>query len=48
MNYFIYHLNAPILTFSNKYRELQKELQNIKNKKQYYILWDERNIYKLD
>jgi len=45
VHYFIYYRNTPILTFSNKYRELQKEIQNIKNKKPYYILWDEHNIY---
>jgi len=45
VQYFIYYQNNAILTFSNKYRELQKEIQNIKNKKPYYILWDERNIY---
>ena len=44
--YFIYHKNIPILTFSDKYRDLQNELfQNI-GSKPYFILWKNRNIYK--
>jgi mannosyltransferase OCH1-like enzyme len=42
-NYYIYNLKnkCSILTYNPKYRELQKELQ----KKRYYLLWEERNIY---
>ena len=45
--YYIYNNsnNIPILTFSNKYRELQNELFKHTNTQPYYQLWKNRNIY---
>ena len=45
--YYIYNnsKNIPILTFSNKYRELQNELFKHTNTQPYYQLWKNRNIY---
>ena len=45
-SYYIYNPNnIPILTFSNKYRELQNELFKHTNTQPYYQLWKNRNIY---
>jgi mannosyltransferase OCH1-like enzyme len=44
--YYIYNSNnIPILTFSNKYRELQNELFKHTNTQPYYQLWKNRNVY---
>lgn len=49
IGYFIYESktksNIPILTFSEKYRDLQNELFQNTGAKPYYILWKNRQIY---
>ena len=49
IGFFIYNnSNIPILTFSEKYRELQHELFKNIGSKPYYVLWENKQIYKLE